>query len=55
MRSAPKLNSIIFKEAEQYVSFYFMNYYNWRRPHSHNDMQAPAVAEEKLSSLSGIS
>ncbi|MCG7540028.1 IS3 family transposase [Pseudoalteromonas sp. CO348] len=44
-----------FKEAEQGVSFYLMNYYNWRRPHSHNDMQAPAVAEEKLNSLSGIS
>lgn len=44
-----------FKEAEQDVSFYLMTYYNWRRPRSHNDMQAPAVAEEKLNSLSGIS
>lgn len=44
-----------FKEAEQDISFYLMNYYNWRRPHSHNDMQAPALAEEKLNSLSGIS
>ncbi|RJE77053.1 transposase [Pseudoalteromonas sp. MSK9-3] len=44
-----------FKEAEQDISFYLMNYYNWSRPHSHNDMKAPAVAEEKLNSLSGIS
>ncbi|WP_155732517.1 IS3 family transposase [Pseudoalteromonas luteoviolacea] len=43
------------KEAEQDISFYLMSYYNWKRPHSHNDMTAPAVMEEQLKSLSGIS
>ncbi|MDW7548437.1 IS3 family transposase [Pseudoalteromonas peptidolytica] len=55
MEWLPSTGYSSFKEAEQDVSFYLMNYYNWRRPHSHNNMQAPAVAEEKLNSLSGIS
>jgi putative transposase len=44
-----------YKEAEKDIGFYLMDYYNWRRPHSHNDMVAPAVTEEKLNLLSGIS
>ncbi|QPB84569.1 IS3 family transposase [Pseudoalteromonas rubra] len=44
-----------FKEAERDMSYYLMNYYNWQRPHSNNEMLAPAVAEEKLYLLSGIS
>lgn len=44
-----------FKEAEQDISFYLMNYYNWQRPHSNNGMIAPATLEEKLNLLSGIS
>ena len=44
-----------FKEAEQDISFYLMNYYNWQRPHSNNGMIAPAILEEKLNLLSGIS
>ncbi|WP_416365179.1 IS3 family transposase [Pseudoalteromonas sp. PPB1] len=44
-----------FKEAERDISYYLMNYYNWQRPHSNNEMLAPAVAEEKLYLLSGIS
>jgi putative transposase len=44
-----------YQEAEKDISYYLMNYYNWRRPHSHNQMVAPAIAEEKLNLLSGIS
>ena len=43
------------KEAEQDISYYLMDYDNWQRPHSYNEMTAPAVAEEKLNLLSGLS
>ncbi|TMO38127.1 IS3 family transposase [Pseudoalteromonas sp. S4389] len=51
----PSLGYSNYHEAEKDISNYLMNYYNWRRPHSHNQMVAPAIAEEKLNSLSGIS
>jgi len=51
----PSLGYCNYQEAEKDISNYLMNYYNWRRPHSHNQMVAPAIAEEKLNSLSGIS
>ena len=51
----PLLGYSNYQEAEKDISNYLMNYYNWRRPYSHNQMVAPAVAEEKLNSLSGIS
>ena len=43
------------QKAEQDISYYLMDYYNWQRPHSYNEMTAPAVAEEKLNLLSGLS
>ena len=42
-------------EARKDVGRYLMDYYNWQRPHTANDGLAPAVAEEKLNLLSGIS
>lgn len=51
----PSLGYSNYQDAEKGISYYLMNYYNWHRPHSHNQMVAPAVAEEKLNSLSGIS
>jgi len=41
-------------EAKKDIGLYLMDYYNWQRPHTRNDGLAPAVAEEKLDSLSGI-
>jgi putative transposase len=32
-----------------------MHRYNWQQPHQFNGGMPPAVAEEKLNSLSGIS
>jgi putative transposase len=43
------------REAKQDISFYLMTYYNWKRPHRYSGGLAPAVAEEKLNSLSGNS
>ena len=42
-------------EARKDIGLYLMDYYNWQRPHTVNDGMAPAVAEEKLNLLSGIS
>lgn len=37
------------------IGSYLMGYYNWERPHVHNGGLAPAIAEEKLKNVSGIS
>ena len=42
-------------EARKDIGLYLMDYYNWQRPHTTNNGMAPAVAEEKLNLLSGIS
>lgn len=41
--------------AQQDIGRCLMERYNWRRPHQFNEELAPAVAEEKLDSVSGIS
>lgn len=35
------------REAKRDISYYLMDYYNWRRPHQHNDGIAPAKAEDR--------
>ena len=42
-------------QAERDIQYYLMNYYNWRRPHSYNEGVPPAVAEERLKTVSGKS
>ena len=42
-------------EAQRDISFYLMDYYNWRRPHQFNDGVPPAKAEDLSNLLSGIS
>lgn len=39
--------------AEQDIGRYLMQRYNWTRPHQHNGFVSPAIAEEKLNSVSG--
>ena len=41
--------------AQQDIGRFLMERYNWRRPHQFNEGLPPAVAEEKLNSVSGIS
>lgn len=43
------------QEAHRDISHYLMHRYNWLRPHQFNEGVAPAVAEEKLNVVSGIS
>ena len=51
----PGLGYMTTAEAAKDISFYLMDYYNWRRPHAFNDGVAPARAENLSKSLSGIS
>lgn len=41
--------------AQQDIGRYLMQRYNWQRPHQFNGGLPPAVAEEKLNAVSGIS
>lgn len=41
--------------AQQDIGRFLMQRYNWQRPHQYNGGVAPAVAEEKLKTVSGIS
>ncbi len=42
-------------EAAKDISYYLMDYYNWRRPHQFNEGIPPAKAENPSNSMSGIS
>lgn len=42
-------------EAAKDISYYLMDYYNWRRPHQLNDGVPPAKAENPSNLLPGIS
>ncbi|WP_134063659.1 IS3 family transposase [Pseudomonas sp. JV241A] len=41
--------------AQQDIGRFLMQRYNWQRPHQFNSGLAPAVAEEKLNAVSGVS
>jgi len=41
--------------AQQHIGRFMMQRYNCQKPHLFNDWLPPAVAEEKLNSMSGIS
>ncbi len=51
----PSLGYGSIAEARRDISHYLMTYYNWERPHQHNEGIPPAKAEEKLNLLSGNS
>lgn len=50
----PTLGYMSVQEARRDISHYLMHRYNWVRPHQFNEGLAPAVAEEKLSAVSGM-
>lgn len=56
MRSTwiPPTGYLTAREAQRYISHYLMHRYNWLRPHQVNAGLPPAVAEKKLTPLSGI-
>jgi len=50
----PSLGYATVNEAQRDISHYLMNQYNWQRPHQFNEGLPPAIAEEKLKTVSGI-
>ena len=51
----PATGYLSMSEAMRDISYYLMTYYNWQRPHQHNDGLPPAIAENRFNLLSGIS
>ncbi|WP_337898188.1 IS3 family transposase [Aeromonas veronii] len=51
----PAMGYMSLREAKRDISYYLMDYYNWRRPHCHNDGIPPAKAEERPNQVSGFS
>lgn len=51
----PNLGYMTAPEAHRDIRHDLMHRYNWIRPHQFNDGLAPAVAEEKLNVVSGMS
>lgn len=50
----PNLGYTTTQQAQRDISHYLMHWYNWIRPHQFNQGLAPAVAEEKLKTVSGV-
>ena len=51
----PAMGYMSLREAKGDISCYLMDYYNWRRPHRHNDGIPPAKAEDQPNQASGLS
>ncbi len=51
----PTTGYMSLREAKRDISYYLMDYYNWRRAHQHNDGVPPAEAEKRLNYVSGFS
>ena len=51
----PAMGYMSVREAKRDISYYLMDYYNWRRSHQHNDGIPPAKAEERPNQVSGFS
>lgn len=43
------------REAKRDIRYYLIDYYNWRRPHQHNDGIPPAEAGIRPNQASGFS
>lgn len=51
----PVTGYLSLREAKRDISYYLMDYYNWRRPHQHNDGIPPAKAGDRPNQVSGFS
>ncbi|MFM5394686.1 IS3 family transposase [Aeromonas veronii] len=51
----PAMGYMSLREAKRDISYYLMDYYNWRRPHQHNNGIPPAKADIWLNYVSGFS
>ena len=50
----PATGYMSFQDAKRDISYYLMDYYNWRRPHQHNGGIPPAEAENRSNRVSGF-
>lgn len=51
----PSTGYMTAREARRDVGLFLMDYYNWQRPHQHNDGVPPAKAENRPNKVSGFS
>ncbi|WP_279497334.1 IS3 family transposase [Aeromonas veronii] len=51
----PAMGYMSLREAKRDISYYLMDYYNWRRPHQYNNGIPPAKAEDRPNQVSGFS
>ena len=51
----PPLGYVSAQQAQRDIAHYPLHSYNWQRPHQFNNGLAPAVAEEKLKTVSAMS
>jgi len=51
----PSVGYVSAAQVQQDIGRYLMQRYNWQRPHQCNGGLPPAVAEEKLKAVPGIS
>lgn len=51
----PPLGYVSAQQVQRDIAHYLLHWYNWQRPHQFNNGLAPAVAEEKLRTVSGMS
>lgn len=51
----PTLGYLSATQAQQDIGRFLMQHYNWQRPHQLNGGLPPAIAEERLKPVSGIS
>ncbi len=51
----PATGYVSLRDAKRDISYYLMDYYNWRRLHQHNQGMPPAKAEKRLNCVSGFS
>ncbi|HIC8840568.1 IS3 family transposase [Aeromonas veronii] len=51
----PAMGYMSLREAKRDISYYLMDYYNWRRPHQYNNGIPPAKAEVRPNQESGFS
>jgi len=54
-KGLPATGYVSLREAKRDISYYLMDYYNWRRPHQHNDGIPPARAGDRPNQVSGFS
>jgi len=54
MEWVPAMGYMSLREAKRDISYYLMDYYNWRHPHRNSDGIPPAAAENRPNQVAGF-